>query len=371
MSIAEVGTAQTNNVGSGSCPISIPSGGGTLGNVLIGVIGAANGVAIVIPTGLTQFGTTFVGSNNNYIVVYRICTGSDPTSYDANLSGNTNGAFGWLSAWSGTDLVTPIENPTWGTPPSTTTQVIPSTLVSYANSVWLKYCTGFTGGNFASVSTAPAGTQVLNAPAQYFSIAVYDAAASPSSTGTDSIVWSTTVIEPALSFIIRPPHGPIITSEPQSEGVASGSTAAFSVTATSSGGTETYQWYSAPVTGNLYENVPGAWQPIGGATSSSYTTPSLASANNGQWYYCALSDSNGTVNTLPVRAWIIGMPSAGKGLLLKSSWPQDFKQAAFSHTTDIGKKVQQFGYTDQVGYQLFPTYLLPPAGDTLMGQIQL
>ncbi len=77
---------------------------------------------------------------------------------------------------------------------------------------------------------------------------------------------------------------PSITSQPSSQTVAYGQTATLSVTATGSG--LSYQWY-AGMSGTTSS-------PIGGATSSSYTTPSLTSTSR---YWVRVSNAGGFVNS--------------------------------------------------------------------------
>ena len=78
---------------------------------------------------------------------------------------------------------------------------------------------------------------------------------------------------------------PGIGTQPQSQTIASGQTATMSVVAT---GTQpfTYQWY-AGASGNTAS-------PIGGATSSSYTTPALTSAAS---YWVRVSNTGGQANS--------------------------------------------------------------------------
>lgn len=84
--------------------------------------------------------------------------------------------------------------------------------------------------------------------------------------------------------------GPTINTQPVSASYAKDAMAtALSVTATASAGSLTYQWYS-----NTTESTEGATK-IDGATSSTYT-PSTAAAGT-TYYYCAVTDGNGTVNT--------------------------------------------------------------------------
>jgi hypothetical protein len=80
--------------------------------------------------------------------------------------------------------------------------------------------------------------------------------------------------------------GPTITSQPQNITVYAGQTATLSVTATSSGGSLSYQW-----------NLNGT--PIGGATSSSYTTPATSLSDSGSVFTVTVTDSNGSVLSHP------------------------------------------------------------------------
>ena len=80
---------------------------------------------------------------------------------------------------------------------------------------------------------------------------------------------------------------PTITAQPTNQSALIGQTATFSVTATSSGGSLSYLWYKNTVTT--------------GVTTSSYTTGTLASSDNGGLFYCAVTDSNGTTNSNTVR----------------------------------------------------------------------
>ena len=97
---------------------------------------------------------------------------------------------------------------------------------------------------------------------------------------------------------------PTITAQPTQQSVVSGSTATFSVTATGTGSLS-YLWYNNGVST--------------GGTASSYTTPTLTNADNGEQYYCAVTDSNGTTNTATVYLFIIGESSAD-GDKINSAW---------------------------------------------------
>src|SRR5207249_10847393 len=74
---------------------------------------------------------------------------------------------------------------------------------------------------------------------------------------------------------------PTLTTQPQSQTVASGETATVAIAATGTG-TLTYQWYVGPSGTTL--------NPIAGATASSYTTPALTATTN---YWVRVSNAFG------------------------------------------------------------------------------
>lgn len=87
--------------------------------------------------------------------------------------------------------------------------------------------------------------------------------------------------------------GPVINTQPQSQTVPLGSAVTFSVSATSSGGPLTYQWYLNAVL-------------IPGATASSYSIPSVALTDNGDSFTVFVSDNNGSLLSSPAVLTISG-----------------------------------------------------------------
>jgi hypothetical protein len=79
-----------------------------------------------------------------------------------------------------------------------------------------------------------------------------------------------------------------ITRQPSAVSVYATQTATFSIAATGTG-TLAYQWYQGTV---------GSGTSISGATSSSYTTPALTTANSGTGYYVTVTDPDCTGTTL-------------------------------------------------------------------------
>ena len=118
---------------------------------------------------------------------------------------------------------------------------------------------------FANATTANSGT--------YTCSAINGAGAVSSNTVTLNVVNPTTLT---------------ITSQPSSVTVYSTQTATFSAGVTGTG-TLTYQWY---------EGAVGSGTAINGATSSSYTTPALTTANSGSTYYVTVSDPDCTGSTV-------------------------------------------------------------------------
>jgi hypothetical protein len=96
----------------------------------------------------------------------------------------------------------------------------------------------------------------------------------------------TVTSNPATLTVITPaPTPPAITGEPINQTVTAGQTATFNVTASGTGPL-TYQWYQGGVA-------------IGGATSSTYTTPATTGTNSGSVYTVTVTNPGGTVTSAP------------------------------------------------------------------------
>ena len=93
--------------------------------------------------------------------------------------------------------------------------------------------------------------------------------------------------------------GPTISVQPKNATALIGATASFSVTASGSGSL-TYQWQ---------DDSTGSFADIGGATSSSYTAPTLVSAYNRRQYRVNVTDTNGTTTSSTATLTVLWIPS--------------------------------------------------------------
>ena len=124
------------------------------------------------------------------------------------------------------------------------------------------------GGAIAASYTTPATVASDNGAS--FTVTV---------TGTSGSVTSNA----ATLTVNAPPAPPSITTQPANKTVVVGQTATFSVTATGAG-TLTYQWKKGGTA-------------IGGATSSSYTTPATATGDNGTQFTVTVTNSVGNTTS--------------------------------------------------------------------------
>jgi hypothetical protein len=150
-------------------------------------------------------------------------------------------------------------------------------------------------GDTATFSVAATGTEPLTYQ-WYENQTAIDGATSSSYTtaavaaSNDGEIFTVTVSNsvgmvtssPAMLTVSAVAGAPTITSQPLSQTVLAGLMATFDVIAT--GSSLTYQWYQNGIA-------------ITGATSSSYTTPTLTSAFNGYSYTVTVTNSVGTVTS--------------------------------------------------------------------------
>lgn len=104
----------------------------------------------------------------------------------------------------------------------------------------------------------------------------------------------------ALAFTSSPvtiesaDFAPIFNTHPSNQTVVVGQTATFTV-AVNAQPTATYQWQVSTDEGGSWANVTGGT----GATTTSYTTPTLTLGDSGNWYRCVATNSVGSTNSNP------------------------------------------------------------------------
>lgn len=157
------------------------------------------------------------------------------------------------------------------------------------------------GNSALGISDPPTGTttytsgDVFNDSTSYMGFEWCYADVAAGATGTATWTYSTadsgqTIAGGLVAFTKVPPGavGPTINTQPTLALVNTGGTATFTVSATTSGGTLTYQWQ---------DNSTGSFANISGATSSSYTTGTVGYSWQGRLYQVVVTDSNGSTTS--------------------------------------------------------------------------
>jgi hypothetical protein len=260
---------------------------------------AGNGATVALSGGASTSATadssgnyTFVGLANGSYMVTPKHTGYAFTP--GNQSATVNGAS--VTGVNFTATAAPVA-------PSITTQPASQTV---------------TTGQTASFSVAATGTAPFTYQWQKNSVAISGATSSsyttPATTTSDNGAQFAVVISntagsvtssAAILTVNAAPVAPSITTQPAGQTVTAGQTASFSVAATGTAPL-TYQWQKNSVA-------------IGGATSSSYTTPATTSSDNGAQFTVVVSNTAGsvtssaailTVNAAPVAPSITTQPAS-------------------------------------------------------------
>jgi hypothetical protein len=149
---------------------------------------------------------------------------------------------------------------------------------------------------------------------------------------------------------------PSFTSEPEQQTKAIGQTATFSCAATNNGGTGmAYQW-----------KLNGA--NISGATSSSYTTPTIVAGDNGNIFEVIITDSLGSKKSARAGLYLSGQGSLGHGSYAGTSAVTSARRRRRNGLSPITSSIA-FGNEDTVEETAFGNFFftsLPPATRTLV-----
>lgn len=196
-----------------------------------------------------------------------------------------------------------------------------------------------TVGGTATFSVTAAGTAPLNYQWRKNGVAISGATSSryttPAETTADtgalfSVVVSNSVgtaTSNSAALTVNPaPVAPTITTQPSSQTIVAGQTAAFSVTASGTAPL-TYQWQKNGVT-------------IGGATSSTYTTPSETTSDNGALFTVVVSNSAGSVTSSAATLTVNPVPP---GALTPSAATLTFGNVIVSSSSVLGVTFKNSG----------------------------
>ena len=222
-------------------------------------------------------------------------TGATSSSYTTPVTviGDNGSVFtvtvantqGTVTSGPATLTVTPLTP----TPPAITKQPVSQTVIA---------------GQTATFSVTASGTGPLTY--QWFrgGVAIGGAASSsyttPAATNADSGSTFTVMVTNAVGSVTSTPAtltvttAPVITSPPASQTVVAGQTATFSVTASGTGPL-TYQWFKNGVA-------------VGGATSSTYTTPPAVAGDSGSVFTVTVTNAAGTVTSSPATLTVTTAP---------------------------------------------------------------
>ena len=298
----------------GAGPITATINGCTAGNTLLLAVTSTDSPASVgiapptAPAGWTRdsFTNSLGGTSKAlWVAVYRKTASAGSNSFSAAFSSGTSPYY-WIGSLT---EVTPLALDKAPTPVSSATTSLtgPNTgTLSSATEFVLGIC-GSDDPTLIVVPTLPAGfTTILGSTGGGTNIAVLTAYQITSATTAINPTWTSTSSDILVAAITTytDAAAPVITVQPTQQSAASGSTATFAVTATGTGSLS-YLWYNNGVST--------------GGTASSYTTPTLTNADNGEQYYCEVTDSIGTTTTATVYLFIIGESSAD-GDKINSAW---------------------------------------------------
>jgi hypothetical protein len=268
--------------------------------------------------------------------------GATSSSYTtaATIASDNNAQFTVTVSNSVSSVTSSAASLTVNVPPSITTQPASRTV---------------NAGQTATFSVAATGTGTLRylwsrngSPVNGATAASYttpatiasDNGAQFSVTVTDSV--SSVTSNSATLTVNVPASAPAITTQPASQTILAGQTANFTVAATGTGPL-TYQW-----------NKGGA--PIGGANSTSYTTPAATTADNGAQFSVTVSNSAGKITsataTLNVTAATTLLTANQSSLNFSnvnlgssSALPVSFSNGGNSNVTISSVTISGAGYT--------------------------
>ncbi|WP_295215675.1 putative Ig domain-containing protein [uncultured Brevundimonas sp.] len=157
--------------------------------------------------------------------------------------------------------------------------------------------------------------------------------------GSDSFTFTVSngvaTSAPATVSITVSPAAPTVTTQPSNQTVTAGAAATFSAGAT---GSPTVQW-------QISVNGGGSWSDIGGATSTSYTTPATTTADSGQRFRAVFSNAGGVTTTTAASLTVV----APTITIAPASLPNGTVGVAYSQTVSASGGAAPYTYAVTAG----------------------
>lgn len=295
-------TFGTPTTGSAACPAAGPINstlpvdfqGTYTGPVTLSYIsGAPGGTNVTIsPNSFTADGNATVSLNNTSSLA--------PGTYTVVIQG-TGPAPGVTQNVNVSFTVNPGSGPTIGSQPSN------AVVCSGSNATYSVTATGVLTYQWQLSTTGCAGTFNNISGATGSSYTVTGATTAQNGYAYRCILTGQCGVSNTNCVTLTVNTAPAITTQPTSVAVCSGSAASFTVAATGTG--IGYQW-------EVSTNGGGTWNPIGGATSATYTIASTTTSQNGYQYRCVVSGtctpaatSNAATLTVNSSVTVTGNPS--------------------------------------------------------------
>jgi hypothetical protein len=320
-------TVSATDASSGTVTYAVTSGPATIsgntvtltgvGTVVLGASQVANG-NYTVATASTSFTVTATVTITPITPANQTMAPGSQT-FSATASGGPTNNLTWSAsggtitsggAWTAPDTAstytitaTSVDNPAT----NVTTTVIITLPVITTQPVSKNVCAGYSqsfsiaASYAASYQWVMAGSDVGTGSTLTFS----DASSSNNGNYTCTVTnLAGSVISNVVTLNVITPTTLSITSNPASVSVYATQTATFAVSASGTG-TLTYQWYLGAV---------GSGTAISGATSSTYTTGAVTSANNNTFYYVKVTDPNCTDTTVTSTAATLTVSSTDTSL---------------------------------------------------------
>lgn len=227
-----------------------------------------------VPPGTTiSFSTNPVVPGNSTTVTLNNANTLAPGTYNVTIQGTAP-----APAVTQTTTVTYTINP--GSGPSITSQPSNQTVCAGQNATYSVTAAGVTGYQWQLSTTGCGGTFTNISGATSSSYTVTSVTTGQNGYAYRCILTGQCGTTTSACATLTVNTAPAITSQPSNISVCSGSAASFSVTATGSG--IGYQW-------QLSTDGGTTWNPIGGATSATYTIASTTVSQNGYRYRCVVT----------------------------------------------------------------------------------